>query len=46
MNNKIEDVLDLTREISIQDNEEIDFSINAYVPGMYVHLHAIGKWRD
>ncbi len=25
---------------------EIDFSINAYVPGMYVHLHAIGKWRD
>jgi hypothetical protein len=26
--------------------KEIDFSINAYVPGMYVHLHAIGKWRD
>lgn len=30
MNNKIEDVLDLTREISIQDNEEIDFSITPF----------------
>ena len=31
MNNKIDDVLDLTREISLQDNEEeIDFSITEF----------------
>ena len=31
MNNKIEDILDLTREISLQDNEEeIDFSITEF----------------
>ena len=31
MNNKINDVLDLTREISQQDNEEeIDFSITDF----------------
>jgi hypothetical protein len=24
----------------------IDLSINAQIPGVYVHIHAIGKWRD
>ena len=25
--------------------DAIDFSINAQIPGVYVHMHAIGKWR-